>query len=226
MQHSSFYSQLFKYKVLTKNLKQLRIDDLPKLIELIQQKKGKLLCLSVEQRADFEAIHLPKAKVLFVEEEVRLHQKIGKRIAKKKDKYIVLCDKKLNLLKHQSLTSKSRWSSRFCLDSNFQESDWEKLQNKQIKKAAATFIYGSLEDLEGFIVLSLTNEKLTIDLLEFESTVIAKALLKRAQQFAKEKELEGLQITMPRANKTLNDFLKTTKFKEQEVKFIYHLWLK
>lgn len=225
MQQSSFYSQLFKYKVFSKKLKQLKIDNLPKLIELAEQKKGKLICLFVEERANFEAIHLPKANILFVEEEVCLHQKLRKRITIKKDNKIVLCNKKFGLLEKQNLTLKSKWSSRFCLDSNFQEWDWELFQNQQIKNAAATFIYGSLEDIEGFIVLSLSKKILLIHLLEFENTAIAKALLKRAEQFAKENALEAIQIKTPRANKVLNDFLKTAKFKEQETRFVYHLWL-
>ena len=223
-------SKLLDFPVFSQARPNLSIADLPGLVQTAQNEKSELLELLIEEKPDFEAVHLPNADLLFAEEKCRLHQTVRKRVAVKEDSKIVLCNKKLSLHGLRSLIGKSELYSRFHLDSHFTRETASKIQVQQIQKGETVFIYGSLEDLKGLLVLSKssknTNLVLSIDLMEFMSIKIGKALLKRVEQYAKAQNIESIVTELPRANQELLAFYKAAKFKEQENCFIFHLWIK
>ena len=224
-------SKLFGYTIYSHSCPKLNITDLPEFIIAAQEQNVQLLELFLTEKPDFEAVNLPNASLMYGEEKVSLHQKVKSKVGKIKDKKIVLCDKKLDLSNlSQKLLQQSRWYSRFTIDANFQIEEYLTHQAQQLKKADNIFIYQTSEDLQGILVLSTatkaSNSTLNIDLLEFETIEVGKALLKRSHQFARENNLSTISITTQRANQSLCAFLKKTKFKESQVEFVYHLWLK
>lgn len=134
-----------------------------------------------------------------------------------------------------SLTLQSGVYSRFKLDPNFRNNEYEKLYKKWIDKSilgelATDIIIRKIDDkIVGFTTLSRKNKHLAdISLVAVDSNYrgqgIAKELIDKTLFIAKERKYEKVQVVTQLINEPANNLYIKSGFNRKSLIYIYHIW--
>lgn len=131
------------------------------------------------------------------------------------------------------LAIQSGWYSRFKLDTNFKNSEFEKMYTTWISQSIEsneTKVYGYLyqNKLAGFITLSTKNGAADIGLIAVDETVrgknIGTKLIAMADVYAQEKKLQQITVNTQEENITALKFYIKNGFEIKNRTYIYHIW--
>lgn len=133
------------------------------------------------------------------------------------------------------LTLQSGEYSRFKLDENFKNNEYEKLYKEWIDKSiskdlAFEIIVKKIEDkIVGFTTLAKKSDELAdISLVAVDSNYrgkgIALELIKKSIEVAKQKNFKKIQVVTQLDNEPANKLYLKAGFKEESITYIYHVW--
>lgn len=134
-----------------------------------------------------------------------------------------------------SLALQSGEYSRFKLDSNFEENEYQKLYKEWLdqsiaKKLATDILVKRInKKVVGFAILAKKTENLAdISLVavdsEFRGRGIAKQLIQEAVALAKLQQYNKIQVVTQLDNNPANKLYKSVGFTEYSLTYIYHIW--
>lgn len=134
-----------------------------------------------------------------------------------------------------TLTYESGIYSRFYVDKNFQNNEFEKLYkiwiDNSLKKINALDVFVAVEEktILGFVTLERkTPEIAAIGLIAVSSRVrgkkIATNLIQHIKKIAKENNFKQIQVVTQLDNLPAVKLYESNGFKLNEVKYIYHIW--
>lgn len=149
-----------------------------------------------------------------------------------------ICPYKLNYTseKLRLLALQSGIYSRFRLDNNFVNNEYEQLYSEWIDKsvnkemADEILVFYKDDDEKGFVSLAFKNEVGSIGLVAVDEMErgqsIGKELMKAALAAFKEKGLRRVEVVTQKANRIACEFYKAMGFTVGNVENVYHLWIK
>jgi ribosomal protein S18 acetylase RimI-like enzyme len=144
-------------------------------------------------------------------------------------------------LKHASqklitLALQSGAYSRFKIDQNFRNNEFERLYLEWIVKSVSkeladeVLIYSEDDEILGFITLSKKNGKGTIGLIAVDENQrgksIGKKLIGRGLLYFKENNIAETDVVTQKANSIACRFYETCGFRIKSIVNIYHLWIR
>lgn len=125
--------------------------------------------------------------------------------------------------------------SRFRLDERIEEGKFKELYVRWISNALSgqsteeAWQWNENNETLGFITLSTKSDRVEIGLLAVDNYArgrgIGKALVKKALHVTYLRKIDLLQVVTQKQNATACRFYQNNGFSEQNVKFVYHLWL-
>jgi dTDP-4-amino-4,6-dideoxy-D-galactose acyltransferase len=126
--------------------------------------------------------------------------------------------------------------SRFKLDANFVNNEFEKLYIEWIKKsvdrnlADVVYVYNPGGQIQGMVTLKINHDKASIGLIavnaECRGNKIGKKLIDATINYALSNECKYLEVPTQRQNLSACNFYKKNGFSISSTEYIYHLWLK
>lgn len=138
--------------------------------------------------------------------------------------------------KLRDLALQSGLFSRFKIDGNFHNQEYEKLYSEWILKsvnktlADETLVYYDENDENGFITLSVKGNIGSIGLIAVDEKVrgkaIGKKLINAAIGYFLEKDVTEVEVVTQKANKPACFFYESMGFKIKNITNIYHLWIR
>ncbi len=147
------------------------------------------------------------------------------------ENFIELTELDNNLL---DLAFQSGHFSRFKIDPNFKNNEFEKLYTKwieqSIKHENAEKVIGFLLEnkVVGFITIGFKNNMVDIGLIavneQNRNLRIGKKLLQYVFNFALEKSIKNISVTTQKQNQGAMKFYLQSGFSINHITYIYHLW--
>ncbi|MFZ4706092.1 MAG: GNAT family N-acetyltransferase [Bacteroidales bacterium] len=138
--------------------------------------------------------------------------------------------------KLKSLALQSGLYSRFKMDINFVNHEYEQLYSEWIDKsvkmemADEILVYYKEDDEKGFVTLNIKNGVGSIGLVAVDEkergNSIGKELMKAALWTFKNKGICTVEVVTQKANRIACEFYKALGFTIGNVENIYHLWIK
>jgi dTDP-4-amino-4,6-dideoxy-D-galactose acyltransferase len=136
----------------------------------------------------------------------------------------------------KALALQSGLFSRFKVDPNFQNNEYENLyvewiKNSVIKKVAdEILVYFEGDDEKGFITLAVKKDIGSIGLIAVDEKErgksIGRKLINASFAFFKEKNVNKIEVVTQKANKAACLFYESLGFEVKNIINIYHLWIK
>lgn len=137
----------------------------------------------------------------------------------------------------EQLVIESGVFSRFKLDLNFKNNEFEKLYLEWLKQsvngnyALELFVAKNKETLSGFITIQKVSEEIaTIGLIAVNKSCrgegIAKELIIKAINYCKENKFTTLEVATQKENIPAMNLYNKLGFREKKIKYIYHIWNK
>ena len=126
--------------------------------------------------------------------------------------------------------------SRFKIDQNFRNKEFERLYMEWIGKSVSkeladeVLIYSEDDEILGFITLSKKNSKGSIGLIAVDENqrgkAIGKKLIGRGLLYFKENNIAEIDVVTQKANSVACRFYETCGFRIKSIVNIYHLWIR
>jgi len=149
---------------------------------------------------------------------------------------IIPYDLKIASQKLIKLALQSGIYSRFKIDQNFRNNEFERLYIEWIEKSVSkvladeVFIYREDDEIQGFITLSIKNSTGSIGLIAVDENqrgkAIGKKLIGRSLLYFKENNIVETDVVTQKANSIACRFYETCGFRIKNVVNIYHLWIR
>jgi dTDP-4-amino-4,6-dideoxy-D-galactose acyltransferase len=228
-------SQFFGYKIASIKQSNLGLNELKSTINDLKSQNVKLAYCFVRPEDRISNFNLKKVSGLLVDEKITFF----KRIAEADDLTgsILVKPYRLNYTteKLKSIALQSGIYSRFKVDPNFKNNEFEKLYSEWIDKsvqkeiAEEVLVYYENEDIKGLITLGLKDNSGSIGLLavdnEERGKAIGKKLVQSALMYFKEKRVNIVEVVTQTENKGACGFYRSLGFEVKSVLNIYHLWI-
>jgi len=138
--------------------------------------------------------------------------------------------------KLKSLTLQSGGFSRFNIDPNFRDNEFEKLYIEWIDRSVSReladeiFVYDEGQEIQGFITLKIKQNGGSIGLIAVDERQrgkkIGKKLINAALMYFTEKKIDRIEVITQKANSGACRFYEVCGFKVQNIVNVYHLWIK
>jgi len=228
-------TEFFGYKIVRLNAKYVKPDTLFNVLKKSKTERIRLIYWSV---APNDFISNNSAKV------------VGAKLVDKKVTYLTTISSKMSYNPSSNVTSykypypndklkslalQSGAYSRFKLDENFSNREFERLYttwiensvNKKIAKDVLVYLKDNSE--LGLITIGIKNNRGNIGLLAVDENVrrryVGKELIQTAMVKFKEWGVEEVQIVGQKANSVACRFYESCGFALEKIENIYHIWL-
>jgi len=149
---------------------------------------------------------------------------------------VIPYDLKYASKKLKSLTLQSGAYSRFNIDPNFKDNEFEKLYHEWIEKSVSRIladeilVYDENQEITGFVTLKINKNIGSIGLIAVEEKQrgksIGKKLINAALMYFKEKKIKNIEVVTQKANYGACRFYESCGFKVSQIVNVYHLWIK
>jgi len=204
------------------------------ILEQIRQKKGRLVYVFL----DFEDFIMNQTAVknggILVDEKITFIKNIGEEIYRKDTKIISYLGHRLNqnLVR---LAFQAGEYSRFKIDRNFKNNEFEKLYEKWmenslkgvIAKDVLVYIEGNVE--LGVVTIGEKNGKADIGILAVDKNSRGKSigtkLVNAAFSLIKKWGFNQIQVVTQRKNEIACRFYERIGFRIERIENVYHFWL-
>jgi dTDP-4-amino-4,6-dideoxy-D-galactose acyltransferase len=171
-----------------------------------------------------------------VDEKVTYSYSIDEQTIFKVDDYIVIYSEDIVTQELTQLTLQSGTYSRFRIDPNFRNSEYESLYKEWIKKSVTkdvadqVLVYKEEDHILGFITMKIAEGHGSIGLLavdeNFRGKSIGKKLLTSSFAYFQNNNITTIEVVTQRVNQIACRFYEACGFKISEIVNVYHLWIK
>jgi len=228
-------SSFFGYKVATLRPANLSKAEAGNIIQQLKDSQVKLLYIFVAPEDHESNDTLFKYSAKLVDEKVTYIKTINKNIDLDKD----ICIRPYGLdkpnLKLKELTLQSGIYSRFKVDTNFKNNEFENLYTEWIEKsvrkefADEVLVYSDKLGIKGFVTISVRSDTGTIGLIAVDESErgksIGKKLMNAAMLYSLMKGACIAEVATQKANEGACRFYKSIGFEVKNIVNVYHLWI-
>jgi dTDP-4-amino-4,6-dideoxy-D-galactose acyltransferase len=228
-------SQFFGYKIGAIHTQNLKLDELDKIIRELKEQDYRLAYCFANPDDEISNSSLKSVSRLLVDQKVTFSIGIDEVNNFTRCTYIKPFNLKFATEKLKSLALQSGIYSRYRIDPNFTNNEFEKLYiewiEKSVKKVIAkeVLVYYENEDEKGLITLGLKNNIGSIGLLVVDEKErgksIGKKLVQEALLYFKENKIDIVEVVTQLDNKSACGFYKSMGFETKSIVNIYHLWI-
>jgi dTDP-4-amino-4,6-dideoxy-D-galactose acyltransferase len=229
-------SEFFGYNIAGIKAFELGLARLNNIIGELREKDFKLAYCFVDPVDKISTHSLKKVPGLLVDEKITYSIPIIEENSFPISDNIVPYDLKYTSEKLISLALQSGLYSRFKIDPNFLNKEFEKLYLEWIEKSVAkilsneVLIYKENQDILGFVTLVLHNNTGKIGLIAVDENqrgkAIGKKLIGAALLYFKENKVNQVEVVTQKANNIACKFYESCGFKIKSIVNIYHLWIR
>jgi dTDP-4-amino-4,6-dideoxy-D-galactose acyltransferase len=229
-------SGFFGYKIVRINPVNLGLLSLNETISELRQNRIKLAYCFVNPDDKSSNDSLTNVNGILADEKVTFTFRIMEGFSFQQSANIIPYDLNYASEKLKSLTLQSGAYSRFKIDPNFSDNEYEKLYlewiEKSVEKLLSDEILVYIEDNEihGFITLALRNGTGSIGLIAVDETQrgksIGRQLINAALIYFKKKEISNVEVVTQKANHGACKFYESCGFEVKNIVNIYHLWIR
>jgi dTDP-4-amino-4,6-dideoxy-D-galactose acyltransferase len=229
-------SQFFGYKVAAIKADALDLPVLKNILVQLREKDFKLAYCYVAPEDKKSRESISQVSALLADEKITYTIKISDEASFPVSEYVVPYDLNFTSDKIVTLALDSGLYSRFKIDPDFQNNEFERLYTEWIKKSVnklvsnEVLIYREDQDILGFITLAFKNNAGSIGLIAVDENQrgksIGKKLIGSALLYFKENKVTEVDVVTQKANKIACRFYETCGFKIKSIVNIYHLWIK
>lgn len=207
--------------------------DLEQSLEQAYQENYKLLYLKTQPENQIINDLAQKLQGILVDEKITFSQATPENVPDSKATLYQADTMHPQLL---NLALQSGEYSRFRVDKNFKNKEYEKLYTAWIENsirkeiAQEVIIYKKEIEIVGLLTLSICQPKARVGLLsvdrQHQQQGIGKNLIYKAFEIAKKAQATDLEIVMQKANTKACLFYERVGFEIEKIENIYHFWLK
>lgn len=230
-------TQFFGYKIANINSFKLELLELNAVLEELRNKDFKLAYCFVSPNDQISNNSLNLVSGLLVDEKITYFAEIGKENTLIDKGNIKPYDLKYASDKLRSLTLQSGIYSRFNIDPNFRNNEFEKLYlewiEKSISRELANEVLVSCEEneIQGFVTLTIKNNNTgSIGLIAVDESTrgksIGKKLMSASFEYFRGREINNLEVVTQKANYIACRFYESCGFQVKNIVNVYHLWIK
>jgi dTDP-4-amino-4,6-dideoxy-D-galactose acyltransferase len=228
-------SQFFGYKIASIRQSNLKLNELEITMKELKRQNVKLAYCFVSPEDKISNFNLKRVSGLLVDEKITFFTRITEARSLTGSIFIKPYNLNYTTEKLKSIALQSGIYSRFKVDPNFKNNEYEKLYSEWIDKsvqreiAEEVLVYSENEDVKGLITLGLKGKSGSIGLLAVDTQERGKAIGKKLVQSAliyfKEKRVNIVEVVTQAENKGACGFYRTSGFEVKNVVNIYHLWI-
>lgn len=228
-------SHFFGYKIAGIKTSELGLTRLNIIIRELREKDFKLAYCFVDPDDKTSNDALKNVSGFLADEKITYSIRIGEENDFPGSNNIVPYDLKYTSEKLISLALQSGLYSRFKIDPNFHNNEFERLYLEWIEKSTSkilaneVLIYKEGRQILGFITLALHNNTGSIGLIAVDENqrgkAIGKKLIGAALIFFKDKKVTDVEVVTQKTNNIACRFYESCGFKIKNIVNIYHLWI-
>jgi dTDP-4-amino-4,6-dideoxy-D-galactose acyltransferase len=228
-------SQFFGYKIAAIQAIDLELNELNKIIRELENQRIKLVYCFVNPNDEISNTSIESVSGLLVDEKITFFKRISDADNFSDSEFIKPYSLDYASEKLKSVALQSGIYSRFKIDPNFRNNEFEKLYLEWIEKsvqkeiAEEVLVYSENEEEQGLITLGLKENTGSIGLLAVDEKErgksIGKKLVQSALLYFKEKKVDIVEVITQIGNKGACGFYKSTGFEVKSLMNIYHLWI-
>lgn len=229
-------TRFFGYKIVCIELNKLDLKQLNHIIKELRDKDCKLAYCFADPEDKVSNSSMVKCSGLLVDEKVTYSALINTENNYPVPTNVISYDLKYASEKLKSLTLQSGVYSRFKIDTNFCNNEFDKLYiewiEKSVSRELADEILISKENnkIQGFITLKIERSKGLIGLLavdeEYRGKSIGKKLLFTALMYFREKGIKSVEVVTQKGNYIACRFYESCGFEVCKIVNVYHLWIR
>lgn len=230
-------SQFFGYKIAAINHSNLELNELETIVNALVYQDVKLAYCFINPEDEISNFNLIKVSGILVDEKITFSTRISGTNTYAGSDFIKPYDLNYASEKLKSIALQSGIYSRFKVDPNFRNNEYEKLYTEWIEKsvrkeiAKEVLIYREDNDSDekGLITLGQNNNIGSIGLLavdnEERGKSIGKKLVHSALIYFGEKRADTVEVVTQAQNKGACGFYRSLGFEVKSIVNIYHLWI-
>lgn len=229
-------SHFFGYKIASIKALELGFPKLNNIIKELREKDFKLAYCFVAPKDKTSNDSLNQVSGILVDEKITYNARIREEDIFPISNNIIPYDLDYTSEKLISLALQSGLYSRFKIDSNFQNNEFERLYIEWIEKSVSkilsneVLIYQEYKEILGFVTLSFHDNTGSIGLIAVDENqrgkAIGKNLIGAALLYFKNKKVTHVEVVTQKANNIACRFYESRGFKIKNIVNIYHLWIK
>jgi dTDP-4-amino-4,6-dideoxy-D-galactose acyltransferase len=228
-------SVFFGYKVASVRPFNLTKEQADTIIQRLRDNQVRLAYIFVAPEDHKSNDTVSKCSASLVDEKVTFISTINKEAALFSDSFIRPYGLDKPDLKLKALTLQSGIYSRFKIDANFQNHEFENLYGEWIEKsvrkeiADEVLVYTEKGEIKGFVTIRIKNNIGTIGLIAVDQNErgksIGKKLMNAAMQFSWMKGANAAEVATQKANEGACRFYGSIGFEVKNIVNVYHLWI-
>lgn len=229
-------TKIFGYKIAKILVAQDNKAQIDQTIRMLKSEAYKLAYFYVSPEDNISNDSIKACSGQLVDEKVTYSYSIDERIKYKVDNCIAEYNEDIVSTELLQLTMQSGAYSRFRIDPNFNNSEFEKLYSEWISKsitkeiADQVFVYTEEDHILGFITIRITEGQGTIGLLAVDEKSrgksIGKKLLHSSFSYFHNNNITRIEVVTQRGNHNACKFYEACGFHLREILNVYHLWIK
>lgn len=231
----SWDSAFFGYKVASVKPFNLTNEEADTIIQRLKDNQVKLAYFFVAPEDHRSNDTVIKCSASLVDEKVTFVSTINKDVALFNDFFIRPYERDKPDLKLKELTLQSGIYSRFKIDANFQNHEFEDLYSEWIEKSVSkeiadeVLVYKDKGEIKGFVTIRVRNKIGTIGLIAVDENErgksIGKKLMNAAMHFSWMKGALVVEVATQKANEGACRFYGSIGFEVKNIVNVYHLWI-
>ena len=228
-------SKFFGYKIASIRDSDLKLKELDIIMKELKLQGVRLAYCFVSPEDEISNSNLKKVSGLLVDEKITFSIRITETDIYTGSNFIKPYNLNYTSEKLKSIALQSGIYSRFKVDSNFRNNEYERLYTEWIDKsvqreiAEEVLVYLENEDEKGLIALGLRGNTGSIGLLAVDNAErgksIGKKLVHSALIYFKEKGVNIVEVVTQAENKGACGFYRSLGFEVKSIVNIYHLWI-
>lgn len=228
-------SRFFGYKIGAIHTQNLKLNELEKIIMELREQDYRLAYCFAYPDDEISNSSLKSVSGLLVDQKITFSMGIDKADNLTRCTFIKPFNLNSATEKLKSLALQSGIYSRFKIDPNFKNDEFEKLYLEWIEKsvkrviAEEVLVYYENDDEKGLITLGLKDNVGTIGLLAVDEKErgksIGRKLVQEALLYFKEKKTSIVEVVTQIDNKSACGFYKSMGFETKSIVNIYHIWI-
>jgi dTDP-4-amino-4,6-dideoxy-D-galactose acyltransferase len=229
-------SRFFGYKIAAIKALNLELTRLNTIIAELRKNDFKLAYCFASPEDLISNDSFRKISVLLADEKITYSVIINKEEYFPSSGNITSYDLKFTSEKLKMLALQSGIYSRFKIDPDFHDNEYEKLYLAWIEKSVnkelsnEVLIYTEETEILGFITVAIKDKKGSIGLIAVDENqrgkAIGKKLINDALSYFKSQNVTTVEVVTQKANTIACKFYESLGFKIKSIVNIYHLWIR
>lgn len=228
-------SHLFGYGIASIRPDCMTHDELDKVIHELKKNRIRLLYCFVNPDDELSINSIEEASGKLVDTKITFFTSISRDIKYQKSDFIRPYDLKYTSGELKKLAFQSGLFSRFKIDPNFQNYEFEKLYTEWIEKSVRkeisdeVLVYYEDNIEKGFVTVAIKKNTGVVGLIAVDEgergKSIGKKLMNAVLTYLSEKNTYMVEVATQKANEAACRFYETLGFEIKNTINVYHLWI-